>query len=230
MATNTKHHPRYWSAKRGQGQAYAFLRDNQHYSGPECLTWPFSRIPAGYGMLGYLGETLYAHRFMCELVNGPPPTPQHEAAHSCGRGKFGCVDPRHLSWKTISENAMDCREHGTQARNKRGNRGHLTDKDAEEIKSLKGYLTQAEIARMFNTSEPTVRDITSGRSRANRKLRKPLTDEQVREIRTSNQTPAELVRRYKVGRLTIRRILMGTSYKDVSLGHGQLLQGKADGG
>lgn len=42
------------------------------------------------------------------------PSPTHEAAHSCGRGKFGCVNRRHLSWKTVQENNWDKDIHGTR--------------------------------------------------------------------------------------------------------------------
>ncbi len=199
----------------GQGAAAAFLYDNVAFTGDGCLTWPFSTMPTGYGALGYLGKQHYAHRFMCELVNGPPPSPTHEAAHSCGRGKFGCVDPRHLSWKTISENSLDCRGHGTQARNKRGNRGHLTDQDAEEIKALRGYLTQAEIAGMFNTSQPTVRDIFTGRSRAGRTLRKAFTPAEVIAIRQDERPYQEVADDFKTNRSAVYRIKNGTSYADV---------------
>lgn len=155
---------RYWSSKGGKGEAAAFLFDNVGYNGDGCLTWPFSTMPTGYGALGYLGEQHYAHRFMCELVNGPPPSPIHEAAHSCGRGKFGCVDPRHLTWKTPTGNALDSREHGTQARNPWGPKGKISRRQIAEIWALKGRETQAVTGKKFDISASTVRDIYLGRS------------------------------------------------------------------
>lgn len=149
---------------RGSGKAAAFLRDNVNFAGDECLTWPFSTAPTGYGMLGHLGEQLYAHRYMCELVNGPPPSPTHEAAHSCGRGKFGCVDPRHLSWKTPTENALDSKGHGTHARNQWGPMGKLSRNQIAEIWALKGRETQAKLAERFGVSASTIRDIYLGRT------------------------------------------------------------------
>jgi hypothetical protein len=77
-------------------------------------------------MLGYLGDTLYAHRLMCQLAHGDPPTPDHIAAHSCGRGHEGCVNPNHLSWKTYSENELDKRVHGTTRNPWWGKKGKLT--------------------------------------------------------------------------------------------------------
>lgn len=148
----------------GEGAAAAFLHNNIGYQGEECLTWPFSTMPTGYGAFGYFGQQLYAHRFMCELINGPAPSPIHEAAHSCGRGKFGCVDPRHLTWKTPTGNALDSREHGTQARNPWGNKGKLSRNQVAEIWVLKGRETQAVTAARFDVSASTVRDIYLGRT------------------------------------------------------------------
>lgn len=149
---------------RGRGAAAQFLRDNISYDGPGCLIWPFSRQPSGYGALGYNGKQCYAHRLMCEMVKGPAPTTRHEAAHSCGRGRDGCVDPRHLDWKTPTENALDCAGHGTQSRNRWGNAGKLTRRQVAEIWALKGRETQAETGKRFDVSASTIRDVYLGRT------------------------------------------------------------------
>jgi hypothetical protein len=134
-------------ATKGNGKAIQWIRDHQDYEHKDwCLMWPFYRL-RGYGSFGYLGKSYYAHRFMCELVHGKPPTPDHQAAHSCGNGHLGCVNPHHLSWKTQSENQLDCREHGTQAKNKRGTRGKLTMAIADQIRALKGVKLQWQIRR-----------------------------------------------------------------------------------
>jgi hypothetical protein len=56
-----------------------------------CLIWPFGRNSTGYGLVTIDGEQTYAHRAMCKRVHGEPPTPEHQAAHSCGRGHDGCL-------------------------------------------------------------------------------------------------------------------------------------------
>ena len=152
---------------RGRGRGIKWIRDHVGYAGNGCLIWPMSRNKeTGYSQFGFEGDILYVHRYMCEMTSGPAPTPHHEAAHSCGNGSGGCAHPLHLSWKTISENNLDCRVHGTQARNPAGRRGKLTDAQVVKIKSLEGRKTQAAIAIQFNVSRPTIRDIFSGRSRA----------------------------------------------------------------
>jgi hypothetical protein len=155
---------RSWPTVRGEGAGVTFLRDHVNYDGPDCLIWPLSRHPTGYGSFGYLGEVLYAHRFMCELANGPPPDPVYEAAHSCGRGRDGCVHPKHLSWKTRTQNALDSRGHGTQVRNRWSNRGKITRRQVAEIWAAKGIETQTALAKKYDVSGSTIRDIYLGRS------------------------------------------------------------------
>lgn len=149
---------------KGNGKTIQWIRDHVAYAHDDwCLIWPFSTI-RGYGNFVYLQKRYYAHRFMCELVHGAPPSPKHQAAHSCGSGHIGCVNPRHLSWKTQSENQLDCRDHGTQTKHNGGNRGRLTMEIADEIRSLKGIKTQWEIAGEYKVSESTVSDIWLGRT------------------------------------------------------------------
>jgi hypothetical protein len=138
--------------KRGNGVSIRWLRAQVGWQSDECLFWPFGKSN-GYGVFGYLGEAYYAHRYMCELVNGPPPSDDYEAAHSCGRGAQGCINPRHLDWKTRTDNQLDRALHGTKAT---GPRGKIKPEDAEQIRILRDYLPQREIAAMFGISRSNV--------------------------------------------------------------------------
>lgn len=129
------------------------------YDGDECLIWPFSRTPSGYARMGIGRKICRVSRVLCEEVNGPPPTPEHEAAHSCGGGTRGCVNPRHLRWATKLENAADRVKHGTTLRGERAARSKLTRENVREIRSLKGRETQRELSRRFGVSTRTVYDI-----------------------------------------------------------------------
>jgi hypothetical protein len=145
---------------KGKGKAVQWLRDNVTYAGDGCLlSWPFYRHPKkGYGVFGYNGKLYHAPRFMCELVNGPPPNPKHEAAHSCGNALLGCLAPNHLSWKTPLENAADKQLHGTAATRwgKQPTRYVLTADDVAKIRALEGAVTQRELANRFGVSENNI--------------------------------------------------------------------------
>lgn len=148
----------------GKGERIKWLRARVAHDGDECLIWPFSRV-RGYGNLGDKGNILYAHRVICEMAHGTPPD-GYEAAHSCGNGHLGCVNPKHLSWKTRSENQLDRRMHGT-ARGGVGYLGKMTPKQVRQIRALKGKKTHDEIASEFGTCRRNVGAILSGKTWAN---------------------------------------------------------------
>ena len=126
------------------------------YAGEDCLVWPFARSSSGYGHLRRNGKHVGAHRLICELANGAPPTPKHHAAHTCGNGNLGCVNPRHLTWKTSKENNADMLVHGTRARGPRNPRAYLTEEQVMAIRSLRGVERGVDLARKFGTTPQNV--------------------------------------------------------------------------
>ncbi len=133
------------------------------YLGDDCLIWPFARDKDGYAQGGHPDHlSQRAYRVICEFTQGPPPTPRHEAAHSCGRGKEGCVAPRHLSWKTHIDNEADKRAHGTLLVGSRHSNARLTEADVREVRRLFGTMTHSAIAERFGVSRPTISMIASG--------------------------------------------------------------------
>lgn len=127
----------------------------------ECLFWPYNRNSGGYGML-YDAATrshVFVHRLACESANGPPPSPKHHAAHSCGNGSKGCVSPWHLSWKTPKENHADKILHGTANRGEANYAAKLTDADVREIRRLAGRMPQSKIGQIFGIEQTTVSGI-----------------------------------------------------------------------
>lgn len=98
---------------------------------------------------------------MCQLTNGPPPTPEHHAAHSCGNGHLGCVHPNHISWKTQSDNAKDAVRHGKYGHGV-GWAGKLKPDQVRQIRALKGTASNATIGREFGVNEETIARIFRG--------------------------------------------------------------------
>jgi hypothetical protein len=138
---------------KGRGKAFQWLSDHVAHQGDACLPWPFSKDNRiGRGTLGYKGKIYWAHRLMCEMAHGAPPTPKHQAAHNCGKGHYGCVNPRHLEWKTNSQNQLDRAKNGNALRNPYGNKGGLTEAQQIEIVLLKGTMPQTAIAAKFGVS------------------------------------------------------------------------------
>ena len=144
-----------------------------------CLMWPFSLASNGYGQIGR--DRHIPHRLMCEHRHGPAPTEKHQAAHSCGKGHEGCVNPWHLNWRTPAENQVERYEQsGPVSRTK------LTDDQADEIRSLKGKEIITWTAKLFGVSEANIRQIQNGTTRKpGRTWSRPLTIEEVIAIRTT---------------------------------------------
>lgn len=141
------------SQRAADGEPERFYREVVlAYDGDECLQWPYAVNEHGYGKLFRDAGMRRVPRLVCDEANGPPPTPDHEAAHSCGNGNKGCCTKRHLSWKTSAENKADMLEHGTRVKGERHGRSKLTENDVREIRALQGLMTQATIAKQFNIS------------------------------------------------------------------------------
>lgn len=162
------HYMRVWrygspESRQNKPVVVPWLERHVNFTSDECLIWPFSRNQDGYGSIAFRdGRTsTIASRFMCRLAHGEPPEGQfYQAAHSCGNGHLGCVNPRHLSWKTVAENADDKFLHGTVCRGERVGRAKLTSSDVIDIRAMKerGVPTK-EIASRFAISDKQVGSI-----------------------------------------------------------------------
>ena len=148
------------------GEPHRFYTDIVlNYEGNECLIWPFARSEQGYGMIKKDGKkSAIVSRRVCEEIHGPPPSEAHEASHSCGKGRDGCVSPWHLSWKTSAENNQDKVEHGTLSRGETHGQAKITEAIAKQIMALKGMETQFAIAERFGISRTAVYHIHAGNS------------------------------------------------------------------
>lgn len=152
-----------------KGEPEAFLKTVvlQH-AGDECLIWPFAKNEHGYGrMFAANGETTLVHRRVCEEVNGDPPSPDYEAAHSCGNGHLACVSPRHVRWATAVENADDMIAHGTRFSKARGTAhglSKLTEDDVRAIRRDRGKSTIAVVADRYGVKPETIKAIYSRRN------------------------------------------------------------------
>ena len=103
------------------------------FESDDCLFWPSTK--SGPVHIKIDGKTHIVARVLCGWVHGDPPTLLHQAAHSCGNGHLGCINPGHLRWATIAENSADRLIHGTHSRGERHTLAKLTTRDVVEIRS-----------------------------------------------------------------------------------------------
>lgn len=152
---------------KGRGKGIEFLRSLIGHKGDDCIPWPMARNPNGRGYVGFNGgHPKLAHRVMCELAHGPAPEGKPEAAHTCGKGHEGCVNPNHLEWKSKAENQQDKRRHGTNKNGKDGpgTRWKLTPEKVSEIRAWGDKITQPMLALMYGTSWQNIGMILRGKS------------------------------------------------------------------
>lgn len=148
--------------RKPHGQALEFLASVVlPFTGDECLVWPFFRNKEGYGQVNKRG----AHVEVCERAHGPRPSNIHEAAHSCGNGHLGCVNPKHLRWATPMENAADRIKMGTTLKGERNPMAKLSDAETKAILAQKGRTTQAALASAYGVNPSTISLIHSGKRR-----------------------------------------------------------------
>lgn len=141
------------------GEPLRFLRHCLLVEHDECIPWPFARKDHGQGCIWFGDKLRVASNLLCEWAHGAAPSDSHQAAHSCGNGHFGCVNKRHLSWKTPTENAADRVTHGTDNRGGKHPLSKITEADVLLIRAMRDKVSQRELARRFGISQGTIFDI-----------------------------------------------------------------------
>lgn len=147
-----------WESKTEQ-----WLLSHQDFQDDACLMWPFSRNGRGYAMARFRTfKSSLAHRYMCTLAHGEAASPSMQAAHLCGNGAKGCVNPKHLAWKSQKGNEEDKIVHGTAQRGERSASAKLTKENVMFIRDKNG-LKQRELAEMFGVSRGHIAGLQAGR-------------------------------------------------------------------
>jgi hypothetical protein len=142
----------------------AFIYNAIEMNSDQCILWPFSSGAHGVAIVHYQGRQRSAGAVVCEIVHGKPAPNQKHAAHSCGNGHLGCVNPNHLRWATVSENLADRWEHGTMLLGEKSPVSKLTEDQAREVKRLKGKEFGRIVAEKFAITPSAVYAIWKGRN------------------------------------------------------------------
>lgn len=145
------------SGKGSPGDSLKFVDAILSRRSDDCIDWPFAKDVTGRGRVWADGRLWLASRYVCTRAHGEPPTKEHEAAHSCGMGHKGCVNPHHLRWATRAQNAADKLKHGTQLCGERHYWAKLSEVDVAEIrKRLAAGEMQSAIASDYGVSQSNI--------------------------------------------------------------------------
>ena len=139
------------------GDKERFLKSILSLETDDCILSPEGT--SGYWSFNKNGTQILAHRWVCLQANGPAPDKQSMAAHTCGNGHLGCVNPRHLCWKTPTQNAADKHVHGTAQIGERNASAKLKETDIPIIRKLAEQLSFREIARRFGVGRVAIRAV-----------------------------------------------------------------------
>lgn len=142
--------------KANRGEAKRFYQMTLVYESDECCIWPFSRRSDGRAQIAQRpGGPKLVHRLVCEVFNGPQPSETHEAAHNCGNGHLGCINPRHVEWKTSAENKADQLVHGTRSTK-------LDESQVKAILAMRGKASLKSISNIFGVTPENIGAIYKG--------------------------------------------------------------------
>jgi hypothetical protein len=124
--------------------------------GPDsCWLWTGGVAGSGYGQFyRRKREPVGAHRFSWELANGRLVPAGMQVMHSCDVRP--CVNPRHLSIGTCSDNAWDKSRKGRNPGNRTKGRPEIRQVDDERVGALRAAgLTYQQIADELGVARST---------------------------------------------------------------------------
>ena len=150
---------------REQGESCASLIERclREATRNKCWEWPKSRNKDGYGWANDNGKTVQAHRHVCRIAHGEPPTPSHYTAHSCDNPP--CINPHHLRWDTPQGNIDD---RSKRNRTSRGSRHYKAKLDDDKVRTIISRLRAGEcehaLAVEYGVTHGSIWFIAKGRT------------------------------------------------------------------
>lgn len=127
-----------------------------------CLLWTGAVSRAGYGKVTHNTKTWSAHRLAYVAYYDCQPSSALAVMHLCNTPL--CCNPLHLQLGTPRENSHQAMRQGRLCAGKRHSRpvAKLTWESVREIRTLRGKLSQAEIAEKFGVIPSNISRILGG--------------------------------------------------------------------
>ncbi len=125
----------------------------------ECWPWKAALNHFGYGIIRVDGKATRAHRVSLRLAGQQVPA-ELDVLHRCHNPS--CVNPAHLRVGTPTENAEDARAAGRLSEGERHPISKLKADQVQEIRALRGQVSQRALARRYSVSRGAVDNIHRG--------------------------------------------------------------------
>lgn len=139
--------------RTGHGDPLRWAKHISKNPPDECIKWPFGMQGGGYGSVCLDGKGMSASRFVLVVSTGINPVDKYAAHGPCHDRE--CVNPRHLSWKTPSENSNDRKRDGTAGRK-------LNADSVAEI--LKSTANASDLAAKYGVGKRIIYSIRQGKA------------------------------------------------------------------
>lgn len=127
----------------------------------ECWQWLGKKNPQGYGLFGFRGKRIFAHRYSYIAENGEIEKGLY-VCHKCDNPE--CSNPLHLFLGTPKENIQDAIRKGRYPQKGTFKKNQITEEGIIDIYKSKENVT--ELMARYNVSFKTVYNIKKGRTRA----------------------------------------------------------------
>jgi len=123
----------------------------------ECWFWKASLSAKGYGQIKVNGVVVRASRLAFELTNGPIKEGL-QALHRCDNRN--CCNPSHIYEGTADDNIIDREKRNPVSRELCGvTHTKFTATEVQDIRKLKGTMTQRAAAAVYGITHFTIRMI-----------------------------------------------------------------------
>ena len=144
----------------------AFFEKVKKSGADKCWNWLAYVNDDGYGIVGFKGKSIGAHRASWWIRHGVLPKRPICVLHSCDNPR--CVNPNHLWLGTQADNVIDCARKGRiRLGDRRGEKSPISpfkNADVLEIRRLAKHMTCTAISKKYKVCRQSIDAIVHRRT------------------------------------------------------------------